>query len=139
MRTSWLPAALLCLSLAGCGTLVYHAPVYQGNLLETKSVEQVKPGMSKQDVAALLGTPSIADPFHAQRWDYAASEQDRRGQRKPVIKTLTLEFEGNNLVSMTGSYFPEQDQALAKKMGRFGNLPKDKKKKKGGGGGDSGG
>lgn len=135
MRYHWLLAAFAALLLSACGGLVYHAPVYQGNLLEARNVEQVKPGMSKQDVIALLGTPSIADPFHSQRWDYAASQQDRRGQSKPDIKVLTLVFDGNNLVSMTGSYFPEQDQALAKKMGRFGNLPKDKKKKSPGGGG----
>jgi outer membrane protein assembly factor BamE len=113
---------------AGCG-IVYHAPVYQGNLLESKNVEQLKPGMSKQDVLALLGTPSVADPFHAQRWDYVATEQDRRMQNKPDVKTLTLIFEGDTLASSTGNYFPEQDQELSKKMGKFGNLPKDKKKK----------
>ena len=120
-------------AVAGCG-IVYHPPVYQGNLLETKAVEQLKPGMSKQDVLALLGTPSVADPFHTQRWDYVATEQDRRGQRKPIIKTLTLTFEGDVLASSTGSYFPEQDKELSKRMGRFGNLPKDKKKKPSGGG-----
>jgi len=113
---------------AGCG-IVYHAPVYQGNLLEAKNVEQLKPGMSKQDVLMLLGTPSVADPFHSQRWDYVATEQDRRGQRKPDVKTLTLIFSGDVLESSSGNYFPEQDQELSKKMGRFGNLPKDKKKK----------
>jgi outer membrane protein assembly factor BamE len=133
MRKTRLFSLLAPVLLAGCG-IVYHQPVYQGNLLETKNVELVKVGMSKQDVVALLGTPSIADPFHAQRWDYAASEQDRRGQRKPEIKTLTLVFDGNSLASMTGNYFPEQDEALSKKMGRFGNLPKDKKKKPEGGG-----
>ena len=117
---------------AGCG-IVYHAPIYQGNLLESKNVEQLKPGMSKQDVLALLGTPSIADPFHSQRWDYAATEQDRRGQSHPDIKTLTLVFQGDVLASSSGSYFPEQDQELSKKMGRFGNLPKEKKKKPSGG------
>ena len=30
-----------------------------------------------------------------------------------------------------GEYFPEQDEALSKRMGRFGNLPKDKKKQGG--------
>ncbi|MBS0211986.1 MAG: outer membrane protein assembly factor BamE [Proteobacteria bacterium] len=133
MRISWPLASLATLLLASCSTIIYHAPIYQGNLFEAKNVEQVKPGMSKQDVATLLGTPSIADPFHSQRWDYVATQQDRRGQSKPDIKTLTLVFDGNNLVSMTGSYFPEQDEALSKKMGRFGNLPKDKKKKQGGG------
>ena len=128
MRKTWILSLLASLALAGCG-IVYHAPVYQGNLLESKNVELVKEGMTKQDVLALIGTPSVADPFHTQRWDYVETMQDRRAQGKPDIKTLTLVFDGNNLASMTGSYFPEQDQQLAKKMGRFGNLPKDKKKK----------
>jgi outer membrane protein assembly factor BamE len=128
-------ALLLTATLtAGCG-IVYHQPVYQGNLLESKNVEQLKPGMSKQDVIALLGTPAIADPFHMQRWDYVATEQDGRAQTKPVVKTLTLTFNANVLASVDGTYFPEQDKELSKKMGRFGNLPRDKKKKNSGGGG----
>ena len=135
MRMKWMPTtALLAATLLG-GCVVYHQPVYQGNLLESKNVELLKTGMSKQDVLALLGTPSVADPFHSQRWDYVATEQDHRGQRRPEIKTLTLTFNGNVLANVEGTYFPEQDKDLAKKMGRFGNLPRDKKKK----GEDSGG
>ena len=57
----------------------------------------------------------------------AASERDGRFGRTQV-KDLTLWFEGDSLTRWEGEYFPEQDQALAKRMGRFGNLPKDKKK-----------
>jgi outer membrane protein assembly factor BamE len=135
MRKTWMFLLMMALTAtAGCG-VIYHAPIYQGNLLESKNVEQLKPGMSKQNVLALLGTPSIADPFHSQRWDYAASEQDHRGQIHPEIKTLTLTFNGDVLASIEGTYFPEQDKELAKKMTKFGNLPRDKKKKSGGGGG----
>jgi outer membrane protein assembly factor BamE len=137
MRNKTMPmmATLLAAALtAGCG-IVYHQPVYQGNLLESKNVELLKPGMSKQDVLALIGTPSVADPFHSQRWDYVATEQDGRMQRKPEVKTLTLTFSGNSLATIEGNYFPEQDHELSRKMGRFGNLPRDKKKK----GEDSGG
>ena len=126
-------ALLLATALtAGCG-IIYHQPIYQGNLLESKNVEQLKVGMSKQDAIALLGTPSIADPFHSQRWDYVSTQQDRRIQGKPDIKTLTLTFNGDILASIEGNYFPEQDKELSKKMGRFGNLPREKKKKGGGG------
>jgi outer membrane protein assembly factor BamE len=84
--------------------------------------------MSRQQVMTLLGTPSIADPYHHERWDYTASE--RTGRRGNVeIKNLTLWFEGDALAKWDGEYFPEQDEALAKKMARFGNLAKDKKKK----------
>jgi outer membrane protein assembly factor BamE len=87
--------------------------------------------MSKEQVVNLIGTPSIADPFHHDRWDYTASQRDGRIGRVQV-KDLTVWFENDSLVRWEGEYFPEQDEALAKRMGRFGNLPKDKKK--GGGG-----
>lgn len=115
------------LALAGCGIL-YKQPIYQGNLMEKEAVDQLRPGLSKQQVAGLLGTPSLADPFHAQRWDYAASERlDRRGTVE--VKTLTLHFENDSLVRWEGDYFPEQDLQLAtKSMRQFGpNIAKDKK------------
>lgn len=121
--------APLSLAVAGCGVL-YKQPIYQGNLMEKEAVDQLKPGLSKQQVAGLLGTPSVADPFHAQRWDYAASERtNRRGTVES--KTLTLYFENDTLVRWDGDYFPEQDLELSQKAFRqFGpNLARDKDKK----------
>jgi len=124
--------APLSIAIAGCGAL-YKQPIYQGNLLEKEAVDQLKPGLSKQQVAGLLGTPSVQDPFHAQRWDYSASERtDRRGTVE--MKTLTLYFENDTLARWDGDYFPEQDQELARKSIRqFGpNLAKEKDKRGGG-------
>lgn len=116
-------AALLC---AGCGML-YRQPIYQGNLLDTAAVEQLQAGMSKQQVQGLLGTPSITDPFHEDRWDYVATQRtDRRGNVE--VRNFTLWFEGGQLVRWDGEYFPEQDEALATNARRqFGpNLARDK-------------
>ena len=125
--TSAVLAVALASLVSGCGIL-YKQPIYQGNLIEKAAADQLQAGMSKQQVMTLLGTPSIADPFHHERWDYTASE--RTGRRGNVeIKNLTLWFEGDALAKWDGEYFPEQDEALAKKMARFGNLAKDKKKK----------
>lgn len=120
-------AVALSTTIAGCGIL-YKQPIYQGNLIEKAAADQLQAGMSKQQVNALLGTPSIADPFHRDRWDYTASERtSRRGQTS--VKNLTLWFEGDALSKWEGEYFPEQDEALAQDLSRrFGNLPKDKKK-----------
>src|SRR5687767_9453765 len=65
-----------CLALltAGCGIL-YKQPIYQGNLLEKANVDQLQAGMSRQQVLLLLGSPSISDPFHHDRWDYTASQR----------------------------------------------------------------
>ena len=122
---------IAALSTAGCGIL-YKQPIYQGNLLEKTNVDQLQAGMSKQQVLVLLGTPSIEDPFHHERWDYTASQRAGRVGRTE-IKNFTLYFEGDTLARWEGEYFPEQDEQLAKSAPRqFGrNLAKDKDKKRG--------
>jgi outer membrane protein assembly factor BamE len=122
----FLLVAVLALAASGCGIL-YKQPIYQGNLIEKSAADQLQAGMSKQQVETLLGTPSIQDPFHHDRWDYTASERtNRRGTVE--VKNLTLWFENEALVKWEGDYFPEQDEELSKKMAHFGNLKKDKKK-----------
>ena len=130
MRKLLLVAALASLT-AGCGIL-YKQPIYQGNLIEKTAVDQLQVGQSKQQVQSLLGSPSIADPFHADRWDYTASNRtNRRGTTE--IKNLTLVFNGDTLASWEGEYFPENDLQLASDVRKFGpNLAKDKKKGRGG-------
>ena len=112
--------------ISGCN-LIYRQPVYQGTLFDKKNVDQLKEGMSQQEVYQLIGTPPIADPFHQSRWDYTATQRHRFN--KMEIKTMTLFFENGNLTKWEGEYFPEQDLELAKEMRKFGNLPKDKDKK----------
>ncbi len=124
--------ALLSLATAGCGIL-YKQPIYQGNLLEKAQVEQLQAGMSKQQVEALIGSPSIADPFHHDRWDYTGTQRsNRRGTT--YVKNMTLWFENDALARWEGEYFGEQDKELAtfvtRKFG--GNLPKDDKNRRGG-------
>lgn len=123
-------ALLVALLTAGCG-IIYRQPIYQGNLLEASAVEQLQTGMSKQQVLTLLGTPSIEDPFHHDRWDYTSTQRvDRQGTT--AIKNLTLSFEGDALAKWEGDYFPEQDEQIAKAASKqFGrNLPKEKDKRR---------
>ena len=129
MRKLPLSLAVLTLgaSLAGCG-IVYKQPIYQGNLIEQSAVEQLQVGMSRQQVQVLLGSPSIADPFHHDRWDYTASERSARFDNDVVVKNFTVWFENDAVTRWEGDYFPERDVELAKKMAGFGNLAKEKKK-----------
>jgi outer membrane protein assembly factor BamE len=130
MRKNALLAAAMALTVAGCG-VIYRQPIYQGNLMDKAAVDQLAAGMTKDQVQALLGSPAIADPFHHDRWDYTSSEQIKR-VGKPEVRNFTVYFENNAVTRWEGDYFPEQDNELAKRMGRFGNLAKDKKKKGGG-------
>lgn len=126
MRKALTLSVLVALTSA-CG-IVYRQPVFQGALLEQKNVEQLKEGMSHQQVFTLLGSPPVADPLHQNRWDYVSTQRRRHGEME--VKNLTLWFEGDSLTRWEGEYFPEQDQALATELReKFGNLPKDKDKK----------
>jgi outer membrane protein assembly factor BamE len=124
---NFLLVAAVTLATAGCGVL-YKQPIYQGNLIEKNNADQLAVGQSKKQVMVLLGTPSVADPFHAQRWDYTTTQRtDRRGTTE--IKNFIVFFDGDTLSRWEGEYFPENDVQLAQDVRKFGpNLAKDKKK-----------
>jgi outer membrane protein assembly factor BamE len=86
---------------------VYKTPVQQGNVLVQKDVDEIRPGMSKRQIAIILGTPAIADPFNQNRWDYVNTFKIKGKIDK--IKRLTLYFEDNKLVKTEGNYFPEKN------------------------------
>jgi len=119
---------LVIMFASGCGVL-YRQPIYQGNLLDKVAVDQLQQGMDKRQVMTVLGTPSVRDPFHHDRWDYVASR--RTGRSGPTeVKNMTVWFENDALSKWEGEYFPEEDSELAKFTSKaWGpNLQKDKKK-----------
>jgi len=97
---------LLLLSIIFSTACVYHTPIQQGNVLKQDDVDEIKPGMSKRQVAIILGTPAIADPFNQNRWDYINTFK-LKGKISEV-KRLTLYFDGNKLIKTEGNYFPKK-------------------------------
>lgn len=100
---------ILCVSLfltSGCN-LMYKQNIQQGNALEQEDLDQLELGMSKNQVAFLMGTPAIHDPFHHDRWDYVSSFARRGGD--PIRRVVTLKFENGTLTSMTGAGAGEGD------------------------------
>ena len=66
----------LCAMASGCGDpfwlpRAHKIDVQQGNLITLRQVEAVKTGMSRDEVASLLGVPIATSAFHTNRWDYA--------------------------------------------------------------------
>jgi outer membrane protein assembly factor BamE len=102
-------SALLCavalFSTLGLTTgCVYRQTIAQGNLLDQADVDTLKPGMSKRQVALILGTPAIQSPFHEDRWDYLYSY--RVGKTAAVVKNLSLKFTDGQLAVIEGDFKP---------------------------------
>jgi len=103
----------IVLTLSACN-LVYKQDIQQGNVLADDEVSQLELGMSKRQVSVLLGSPSIASPFHASRWDYMNTYSIRGGA--PDKRVLTLIFDRTDrLESIEGNYL-DQDSDVARTL-----------------------
>ena len=100
MTKRLLTALTVCLLAASGCNIIYKQNIQQGNAIEQEDMEQLRIGMSMNQVAFLLGTPAIRDPFHHDRWDYVSSFSRRGGE--PVMRKVTLRFEAGALVEMIG-------------------------------------
>lgn len=99
--TKYLFIALLAVLTLNTGcNLIYKQNVQQGNAHEQEDLDQVELGMSKKQVAYLLGTPAVHDPFHQDRWDYISMFSRRGGD--PVRRLVTLTFENDLLIATDG-------------------------------------
>ena len=97
--------SVLLLSLSGCAVvdwLTYKLPVQQGNIVEQKDVDKLKPGMTREQVVFVLGAPLARSSFESSRWEYLFSS--RTGHEDASTKRLTVAFNGDVLVSAAGDF-----------------------------------
>jgi outer membrane protein assembly factor BamE len=84
----------------------YRIEIVQGNVVTSEQAARVKPGMTRLQVRDILGTPLLADPFHADRWDYIFTIR-RHGlpnQRRSVV----VWFEGDALKTIEAPDLPSE-------------------------------
>lgn len=103
----------LALLVPGCGSsssvlgiTPYRIEIQQGNYVSQDSVAQLKPGMTKEQVKFLLGTPLVNDIFHADRWDYAYYREPSRGVREEG--RLVVYFDDGRLTRVEGAGMPRK-------------------------------
>lgn len=105
MMTSNKMKAVLCLAgfllLAGCEStpypFLYRQPITQGNIISDAQIQQLKIGMTKDQVTQLLGSPVLNNPMSDNRWDYIYTQRLRNGNT--VVKQhLIVCFANNELV-----------------------------------------
>ncbi|MFZ5464688.1 MAG: outer membrane protein assembly factor BamE [Pseudomonadota bacterium] len=79
----------------------YRIDIQQGNYVSQEMVAQLKPGMTKDQVRFVLGTPLLTDVFHSDRWDYIyLFKPGNRGE--PRKRQLTVFFEDGKLSRVAG-------------------------------------
>lgn len=106
MRHLIILLALLC---ASCNASLpsikpFKMDIQQGNVVTSKMMLQLKPGMTKSQVRFIMGTPLIQDGFHPDRWDYFY--QMRKGGKIIEQRRVIMDFENDALVRIRGDVIP---------------------------------
>ena len=129
------PILLLCTLLgacllSGCESLQrtdslfglitpYRIDIVQGNAITQEQAEKVKPGLSRLQVRDALGTPLMADPFHADRWDYIFTL--RRPGAEAQRRSVVVFFEGDVVKSIEAPALPSEREFVAS-ISRFKDI-----------------
>jgi outer membrane protein assembly factor BamE len=102
-----LAATLAAMTLSACGVpripgiTPYKMEIQQGNFVTQEMVAQLKPGMSREQVKLILGTPLLTDIFHSdKRWDYVYWREDEAGKREQ--RKLVVYFDDGKLARLDG-------------------------------------
>ena len=115
-----LSALGLCTGLAGCaGTgerlasmvTPYKVDVVQGNFISREQVQALQPGMGRQQVRDILGTPLVVSVFHADRWDYVFTLK-RQGV-EPQARKLVVFFNNDVLDRFEGDVMPSEAEFVS--------------------------
>jgi outer membrane protein assembly factor BamE len=109
-------------ALAGCESLQrtdslfgvitpYRIDIVQGNVITREMAALVRPGMTRLQVRDVLGTPLLADPFHANRWDYVFTM--RRPGTDAQARHVVVLFEGEQVQRIDASDLPSEQEFVA--------------------------
>ncbi len=83
---------------------VHKITIQQGNIVTQEMVDQLKPGMTRNQILFIMGDPVMKNPFNQDRWDYiyfinvpGYPEEQRK---------MSLFFESDRLASFSGNWTP---------------------------------
>jgi outer membrane protein assembly factor BamE len=94
----------------------YKVDVVQGNFVSREQVQAIRPGMPKNQVKDILGTPLLVSAFHADRWDYVFTI--RRAGQPLQQRKLTVFFKGDLLDKVEADELPSEAEFVSSLDGR---------------------
>ncbi|NYS61825.1 outer membrane protein assembly factor BamE [Vreelandella salicampi] len=81
--------------ISGCSYVgVYKRDIPQGNLITQDMVEQLKPGMTQEQVTYVMGRPLLEAPFDSREWDYVFRLDKAYSGVETRRVTLTFDRQG---------------------------------------------
>ncbi len=109
-RLGALAVMFSALLLSGCsGLSIYRYNIPQGNYVTEDAVKRVRPGMSREQVRQILGSPLITDPFRADRWDYVFFFKFADG--KTDSRRAIVYFANNAVAKVEATELPASESA----------------------------
>jgi outer membrane protein assembly factor BamE len=109
---------ILALATAACGYFPMLTPytieVQQGNYVTQEMTAQLKPGLTRDQVRFVLGTPLVSDVFHDDRWDYIFTRR-RANSQEVEVRRIAVYFEDGKLKRVEGDVVAAASDVAPKK------------------------
>ena len=110
------PLLLVLLAVGACASAdrarsgflePYKFAIPQGNYLNQQMLDQVREGMSREQVRLAIGSPLLTDVFHPNRWDYVFRFQYPNGDAE--LRKVTIEFREDRVARVKADPLPQRD------------------------------
>jgi len=89
----------------------YRVEVVQGNVVTSEQAALIKPGMARNQVRDILGSPLLTDIFHNDRWDYVFTIR-RQGILSQQRNVLVV-FEGDKVARIEAPELPSEREFVS--------------------------
>jgi len=119
-------AIAAALALTACSFFApYRIDIRQGNFVDDAMLAQLKPGMTRDQVRFVLGTPLVADVFHSDRWDYIYRfKSGRSGEVEQ--RAIAVFFANDKLDRVEGDTKPPDGKEVTEPRAKIIEVPKAK-------------
>ncbi len=110
MRILLFSCLFATLILSGCAfkrpklPRVHKLTVQQGNVITQDMIDKLKPGMTRSQVAFIMGEPVVKNSFNEKRWDYVYSIE--LPGVFSTIQMVSVFFVEDQLAYFTGDLVP---------------------------------
>lgn len=90
----------------------YRITIQQGNFVSKEMADQLKLGMTREQVRFLLGTALVTDMFHADRWDYIFRLLKPSGEL--TTSRVTVFFQKSLVAKIERGELPNEQEYLTR-------------------------